>query len=54
MPAAGYDEVLLPGELERRTRCDRAANGIPIPETTWAELSELAGSLGVAMIEGGA
>jgi uncharacterized oxidoreductase len=53
-PAAGYDEVLLPGEPERRTKRDRAANGIPIPETTWAELTDLAESLGVAMIEGGA
>ena len=53
-PAVGFDEVLLPGEMERRTMRDREANGIPIPETTWAELSDLADSLGVAMIEGGA
>jgi len=53
-PAVGFDEVLLPGDLERRTLRDRAVNGIPIPETTWAELSDLASSLGVTMIEGGA
>jgi uncharacterized oxidoreductase len=53
-PAIGYDEVLLPGEIERRTTRQRTASGIPIPGTTWAELSDLAGSLGVAMIEGGA
>jgi hydroxycarboxylate dehydrogenase B len=53
-PAVGFDEVLLPGELERRTVRDRMANGIPIPETTWAELTDLADSLGVTMIEGGA
>jgi LDH2 family malate/lactate/ureidoglycolate dehydrogenase len=52
-PAVGFEEVLLPGEIERRTACHRTANGIPIPQTTWAELTELAGSLGVAMIEGG-
>ena len=53
-PAVGYTEVLLPGDKERRTMRDREANGIPIPETTWAELTNLADSLGVAMIEGGA
>ncbi len=53
-PAMGIDKVLLPGELEKRTARDRAANGIPVPETTWSELSNLASSLGVAMIEGGA
>ena len=53
-PAIGFDEVLLPGEIERRTARERSSSGIPIPETTWAELTELADSLGVEMIEGGA
>lgn len=53
-PAVGYEEVLLPGEIERRTVCERSAYGIPIPPTTWAELGELAESLGIAMIKGGA
>lgn len=50
-PATGFDEVLLPGEIERRTMRDRKNAGIPIPETTWAELAVLADSLGVARIE---
>jgi LDH2 family malate/lactate/ureidoglycolate dehydrogenase len=53
LPANGYDEVLLPGEIERRTAVERLEHGIPIPETIWTELGELAGSLGVEMIEGG-
>lgn len=53
-PAAGVDEVLLPGELERRTRAARIENGIPIPDPIWVELAELAKSLEIDMIEGGA
>jgi LDH2 family malate/lactate/ureidoglycolate dehydrogenase len=53
-PAEGFSEVLLPGEIERRTECDRRAHGIPIPDTTWAELAHLAESLGIAMIQEGA
>jgi uncharacterized oxidoreductase len=52
-PAEGYSEVLLPGEIERRTQCERSVTGIPIPDTTWAELGELATSLGIGMINGG-
>ncbi len=53
-PAVGFSEVLLPGEIERRTELDRLANGIPIPDTTWAELAMLAESLGIHMIKEGA
>ncbi|MCA9860455.1 MAG: Ldh family oxidoreductase [Thermomicrobiales bacterium] len=52
-PADGVEEVLLPGEIERRTVHHRLDHGIPIPDTTWSELDELARSLGVEMIEGG-
>ena len=48
-PAAGFDEVLLPGEPEARTHAERAWNGIPIPEQTWQKLLELASGLGVAV-----
>lgn len=44
---AGFDEVLLPGEPERRTTAERAANGIPVDETTWSQLVETAGEYGV-------
>jgi uncharacterized oxidoreductase len=46
-PADGFDEVLLPGEMEIRARRDRLANGVPIPDTTWDEISELMVELGL-------
>jgi uncharacterized oxidoreductase len=48
-PAEGFDRVLLPGDLEIETRAEREATGIPLPETTWAQLAEQAAELGVAM-----
>ena len=42
-PAQGFDEVLVPGEIERRTRARRAHEGIPIPAATWSELESLKG-----------
>jgi LDH2 family malate/lactate/ureidoglycolate dehydrogenase len=42
-PARGFDEVLVPGEIERRTRAQRARDGVPIPATTWSELEALKG-----------
>src|SRR5690349_4135054 len=50
-PAEGFDEVLLPGDLEKRTALERSTDGIPIPDATWAELTQLADSLGVKMVE---
>ncbi|MDQ3779858.1 MAG: Ldh family oxidoreductase [Chloroflexota bacterium] len=48
-PATGFDDVLLPGELEERTERERRAVGIPLPETTWSELQKLAADLGVGI-----
>ena len=42
-PARGFDAVLVPGEIERRTRARRAQEGIPIPAATWSELEALKG-----------
>jgi LDH2 family malate/lactate/ureidoglycolate dehydrogenase len=39
--------ILLPGEPEDRTSEARAANGIPLPDDTLADLEELAGNYGV-------
>ena len=41
-PAAGYDEVLLPGEPELNSAATRRVEGIPLDETTWAQLAEAA------------
>jgi len=40
--------VLLPGEIEDRTRTEREANGIPIDRETWAKIAAAAASVGVA------
>ena len=50
MPAAaGYEEVLVPGEPEARAKAERERDGIPLPPTLWATLGELSGELGVAV-----
>ena len=42
---AGFSEVLLPGEPEMRSRRQRRAAGIPLPETTWQSIQALADEL---------
>ena len=47
-PAAhGFDEVLLPGEIERLTADKRRKTGIPVDETTWSQLCDWAKKLNV-------
>jgi uncharacterized oxidoreductase len=45
----GVTEILLPGDPERRTLAVRSERGIPLDEGNWAELTKLAGQLGVAV-----
>lgn len=45
--APGFEEVLLPGELEDRAEAERRANGIPLDEESWGELREAAAKLGL-------
>ncbi len=47
--APDSEEVLLPGQLELRTREQREREGIPIPEQTWDAVARLAGELGVSI-----
>src|SRR4051794_7087911 len=47
-PAAGFEEVLLPGEPERRLRAERSAHGIPLSDNAWQALRQTAAELGVA------
>jgi LDH2 family malate/lactate/ureidoglycolate dehydrogenase len=51
-PAAGVDAVLLPGDVELASRAERGRDGIPIPESTWGQLTGLAREFGVT-VEGG-
>lgn len=46
-PADGFDEVLLPGELEARAVAERTRSGIPLPDSVWQQLTALAQELGV-------
>lgn len=48
-PAPGVFDILVAGEPEERRRVERRRDGIPIDQTTWAELAEVAASLGVAV-----
>lgn len=43
----GFDEVLIPGELEHRRETDKRANGVPLPADEFETLVALAGELGV-------
>jgi len=46
-PAEPGGEVLLPGEVERRTRAERLANGVPLPGEAWAAISATAREGGI-------
>ncbi len=50
-PAAGFDEVLVPGDYESRYRSERLENGIEIPDTIYNQLHEGAEKLGVSIGE---
>ncbi len=46
-PAEPGTPVLAPGDVERRTREARLANGIPIDDKTWSDLIDAAASVGI-------
>ena len=48
-PAAGFDEVLYPGELEHRTRARRLAEGIALDDPTWESLNALCHRFGISV-----
>ena len=48
-PAAGFTEVMAPGDFEHRARTSRLKQGIQIPDSTWAEVVQTAESLGVSV-----
>jgi len=47
-PAAGIDEVLIPGEPEAKMRAERTKNGVPLPDDTWAAIVNTAREVGVS------
>ncbi len=48
-PAAGFAEVLLPGEPEARSYAERMEAGIPLPDAIWADLCALAGEYAISL-----
>jgi uncharacterized oxidoreductase len=46
-PTAGAAEVLVPGEVEARTRAERLKNGVPLPDDVWATIVAAARSVGI-------
>jgi len=47
-PAPGFDEILLPGEPERRSAARRRAEGIEVDDTTWRDIRAAAATLGIS------
>jgi len=45
----GVQEILVPGDPERRSRTQRLQSGIPLDDGTWNQLSSLAERLGVQL-----
>lgn len=43
----GFDEILVPGELEHRRAAAKARNGVPLDAVVYEELGALAGRLGI-------
>jgi uncharacterized oxidoreductase len=49
-PVSGVDQVLVPGDPERKTRAERTKNGIPLPDDTWAAIVNTAREVGVSEV----
>ena len=49
--APGFDEVLLPGEPERRAAEARRRDGIAVDDNTWRDVCAAAGTLGISEAE---
>ncbi|MEM7131445.1 MAG: Ldh family oxidoreductase [Chloroflexota bacterium] len=50
-PAAGFDEVLIPGDRARRTYAHRMENGIPMPDVIWGQIQACADKLAVDLTQ---
>lgn len=48
-PAEGFEKVLLPGELEARSRATREQEGIPVPDRIWDEIQGIGEALGLEL-----
>ncbi len=48
-PAPGHDRVIMPGELDFRSKAYRALHGIPVADQTWNAIVGAARKVGVAV-----
>ena len=46
-PAPGVEEVMIPGDPERKAMAERLANGVPVDDTTWEEMVQAAVQVGM-------
>jgi uncharacterized oxidoreductase len=49
--AAGFDEVLTPGEPEKHAAARRTEQGIEVDDTTWRDIRAAAETLGITAAE---
>ena len=50
-PAPGFEEVLVPGDMEHRSRQQRLAEGIDVPADTFDKIEAWADKLNVSLTE---
>ena len=50
-PLPGFDEVLVPGDFERRSRVENLVRGIELPDTIYQQIQEWAVKLNVSLSE---
>ena len=50
-PAPGFEEILLPGDPERRSAARRSERGIEVDDTTWRDIRGAAAILGITDAE---
>jgi uncharacterized oxidoreductase len=49
-PSPGFDEVLIPGEPEQRTRSRRLSKGIPVDDVTWEQIQGAGRKVGLDLM----
>jgi len=49
--APGFEEVLVPGEPERRSAARRSEHGTEVDETSWRDIRSAAATLGISDVE---
>ncbi len=50
-PAPGFEEVLVPGDFERRSRAERLTHGVELPDATYQQIQASAAKLDVPLDE---